>query len=396
MQDLAGIGPVERPSQLTIPPFRESKDRVGELANTREGTIPEAFGREDAEPDLDLVEPASVERREDEREAGVSLHPCLHVGMSSCVDVVADHDDRTSAIVGGNVVEEVQDPGNLPVCCYLDEYVSGSDIERGEDVAGAVAAVFELDSSNVAGASRLVWELARESLDTWLLVDAQDRLALRRPDVKRADSARFGVELGILRIQPVPNPVRLERHLPEEATDRRAADAPAVALLQEAGEFADRPAAELDADVGRRLDDERRDLLPNLRLDHRWAPPTRPVLEGLNTTLVEPLAPATDDLTVYRQRFADGLDTPKHCREQHDLGSLDQPVVGSPSPNDSFQTLAMLFLELDPVLGYRSSHPLRPRAGCSLGKPQIAHGKGVVYFLTGVGRSWIVTSETEH
>src|SRR6266545_7113794 len=109
---------------------------------------PQAFAGQDAEPDLDLIEPAAVEGCEDEGHARVGSEPRLRVGPLPRVDVVSDDHDPSSAVRGADQVEEGDHPRDLPVGGDLDEYVSGADVEGREDVARPVALVLELDTSS--------------------------------------------------------------------------------------------------------------------------------------------------------------------------------------------------------------------------------------------------------
>lgn len=98
VKDPARKRPLERMRELEIPARHEAHDRICECSDSTEGPVLEALAREDAEPDLDLVQPAPVERREDERNAVVLLQPRLRVGSSSRVDVVCDDDDPAARV----------------------------------------------------------------------------------------------------------------------------------------------------------------------------------------------------------------------------------------------------------------------------------------------------------
>src|SRR6266516_1337414 len=168
MEYLSGIGPLKGVGHVAVPVVGKSPDRGREFCDAVEGATPEALAGQDAEPDLDLIEPAAVEGREDEGHARVCDEPGLRSRSLPGVDVVSDDHDPSSAMGGADQVEEGDHPRNRPGGGDLDDHLAGADVEGREDVAGSVAIVLELDTSRSSRGHGDGGVLPRASLDTRL------------------------------------------------------------------------------------------------------------------------------------------------------------------------------------------------------------------------------------
>src|SRR6266516_3994926 len=366
MEHLPGIGPLEGVGHFAIPVVGETPDRSSKLSDAGEGATPEAFARQDAEPDFDLIEPAAVEGREDEGHAWVGSEPRLRVGPLPRVDVVSDDHDPSSAVRGPDAVEEGDHPRDLPVGGDLDDHVAGADVEGREDVARPVALVLELDTSNSSRGHRDRGVLPRASLDTRLLVHAEQDRPRRRIEVELADRGCLLVEVRVRRVEPVLDAVGFESHRPQEAAEGRAADLPAEPLPKEQRQLSKAPPREFEAELRGRLDHQRGDLLPYLRLDHRAPASTRPILQRMHAALNESPAPSTDHLPVQGEQNTDGLDAHELRGHQDHLGADHEPVARRPSLYDCQQPFPLLALERNAVLRYGPLHPLLVCVGSQL------------------------------
>jgi hypothetical protein len=95
--------------------------------------------------------------------------------------------------------------------------------------------------------------------------------------------------------------VRLERHRPQEPTDRGPTGLPPVPRPQKVLQRTDRPTSQQQPEALRRLDHQRGELLPDLGLDNRGTTSTRPVAEPVVAVAQKALQPAPDHLMVFRQ-----------------------------------------------------------------------------------------------
>src|SRR5882724_6336684 len=99
MKHAAGVGPVERAACDLDPILAEVVDRRRQRGHAGEGTMSERASGEDPEPDLDLVEPATVLRREHKPNAWVMAEPLSRRVTGARADVVRDDDDAAFTVV---------------------------------------------------------------------------------------------------------------------------------------------------------------------------------------------------------------------------------------------------------------------------------------------------------
>jgi hypothetical protein len=102
-----------------------------------------------------------------------------------------------------------------------------------------------------------------------------------------------------------------------------------------------------------------------------------------------------NDLPVNRQARADLLNAPAVVGHEHDLRSLNHPVLGRATPDERFQSLARLPIEPNPKFRYPSLHP---SFSCGFVEQQLdSAGERTgtsAYFHP--SREGIVTFETRH
>src|SRR3954464_12892946 len=121
-------GPGERIG-AGIVAFDEGIDAISDLLGRGEAGAVEGGAAEDGEPDLDLVHPGGVGRREVEADVGVPGQPPVPLRLVG-VEVVEHDMDVAARVIGDDLVHEVEelDPASTPI-------VPGPNLARG-DVKG--------------------------------------------------------------------------------------------------------------------------------------------------------------------------------------------------------------------------------------------------------------------
>src|SRR4051812_23444359 len=166
-----GFVPDER-SRVVVPGGDPGFDVGGELFHAAVSGALQLLGGQRGEPSFDEVHPRSVGRGEVEVEAAVPQQPALHrgglvgrqvvqddvhvqVGGDVAVDLVQESDEVRAGVVGADV-------GDDP---------AGGDLQRGEQVAGAVALVVVGGPGRRGGQHRQDRRRPVDRLDLRLLVD---------------------------------------------------------------------------------------------------------------------------------------------------------------------------------------------------------------------------------
>ncbi len=220
-------------------------------------------GREDApgddvaldlrEPELHLVEPGGVGRRE------VQLH--IRMGLQEGVDVfglmrgeiVEDDVDRdVTPLMGHDVGQEGDELGRRVPFGGASEHLAGARIERGVERKRPVAEVLKAVAFGAPGRQRQHRIQAIERLDCCLLIDTEDGSMLRRVQVEPDDVGGLAFErrvigghiaLESMRLQAVPRPDAGDHHMrdtegraqPSRAPVRRAVLGPAACQVKNPG-----------------------------------------------------------------------------------------------------------------------------------------------------------------
>src|SRR5690606_27344833 len=225
----------------------------------------------------------------------MTLQPIIRSGPRPSVDVVGDDNDRAPTIVAQDLVEKLDHVGDRAVRGHPREDVSSLDVECAEEVSSALAFVLELDADGLAPSHATLRVSASQRLNAWLLVETEDGRLFGRRYVQPADSGRFVVEVGIVGIEPILHAVWFERHGAEKRADRLPADLPSVSLLDVVSKTAHRPAGDGNPELLGRLNDERCEFLPDLRLDLRRAPLALAILHAIEALGQIALQPASND-----------------------------------------------------------------------------------------------------
>jgi hypothetical protein len=106
-----------------------------------------------------------------------------------------------------------------------------------------------------------------------------------------------------------------------------------------------------------RLHHQRRQLLPDVRLDLDGSTSPRSIAETVKTAVPVALEPTPNDLRIFRQRGRDLLDSFALVRHEHDARSCNFPMLGAPTPNERLESSSWFTIEPNSVLRYPSMHP---------------------------------------
>ena len=196
-EDLVGsLGPGEGMATV-VPAVDEEADGVHQLLDTDEGTAADGLPRDDAEEDLDEVQPGARGRCEVQRDAAMAGQPGLDVGVLMGCVVVDHHVQLLARVSAGHLLQEGEE---LLVAVKLIAglgHVSGGHLQGGEQGGGAVTHVVVRGSLGQAGTQGQDRRGAIEGLDLALLIDAEHDRLLRRVEVETDDVAHLGLKGGV-------------------------------------------------------------------------------------------------------------------------------------------------------------------------------------------------------
>lgn len=102
---VGGFGPRERLAAVVVG-VDVLADGVGEVGDRGEGAAAYGLAGDDAEEDLDQVEPGSRGRGEVQGDPGVLGEPCLHAGVLVGGVVVGDHVQLHPGVGFADLLEE--------------------------------------------------------------------------------------------------------------------------------------------------------------------------------------------------------------------------------------------------------------------------------------------------
>ena len=102
------------------------------MGDATEAAVDERHAGQNAEPDFNLVEPATVLGSEDETDPWVAGQPSLGGRACPGTDVVGDQNQPASEVAPNELVEKLQHVGLGPVRRHPDQHLTGLDVEGSE------------------------------------------------------------------------------------------------------------------------------------------------------------------------------------------------------------------------------------------------------------------------
>src|SRR5579872_648154 len=230
--------PGERPAEGvgldTVPMSDEAEDIVTEGRHALEAAVTQDAPLQDAEPNLDLVDPGGMQRSVDKVEpVAVLLVEPRPAGVAAVVvqvEVVPDDVDPTTLVALRERVHEGQQCTRITVPDDATEHLARADVEGREQRACPATTVLELvsDDATMTDVDRVT---ARQRLHR-LLVDAHDDGVVGRVSVEAADSLNLRTKIRVRRMEPVPHPMRAPAVGSENASDGGATHPLATAFVQ--------------------------------------------------------------------------------------------------------------------------------------------------------------------
>src|SRR5262245_30294676 len=328
----------------------EGTDRAFESFGVGEVAATKAAPLQDAEPDLNLREPARVVGQEVELDAArMGCDPVVDDGTAMDVEVVEHQMDDLAG--GDDSVEEVQEGDHLLAAALLSDLaddLSGVHVEGGQQAACPVTDVLDRAPGQLARpAQGQVGEAALEGLDAGLLVEAPDRAVAGRVHVELDDGPHLGLEVGVRLPLPIGDAVGLEAGSLEDALNGAGADGgnPAGAD-QGLGEEVTAPVGVgFQSELLRRSAGRRHHGVAFDGADPAWAAGTRGIPQARQTPLAVATTPFPDHVAAACQRAGDAAQRQALCGQENDLGSKDQALRAGRPEEDGLQVVPLLGLE---------------------------------------------------
>ena len=268
VDESAGEGPAERASLGAIPMPNEADHVAGQCRDAFEAAVAQDAALQDAEPDLDLIDPGSVQRRVHETKTIAVLlvepRPASVGPVVVHVEVVPDDVDAAAFVALRQVVHEGQERTRVTVRNDATEHLARADVEGCQQRACPAAAVLELVADDTASphVDRMT---TRQRLHRFL-VDAYDDSVLGGMLIEAADPRHLRPKVGIGGVEPVANTVRAPAARLQDSSDRTAAHSRTATLVQGVGHRLVRPhVSEGDSVVGRPLAGQLHNLAPSLQ-----------------------------------------------------------------------------------------------------------------------------------
>jgi hypothetical protein len=194
-----------------IPMVEEPKQSRFELFQAAEAGVPEDASLEDAEPDLDLIDPGSMDRRVDEVKPGpVSSVEDLPPISVMNVEVVPNHVHGTGRIALSQGIHECQEIGLSPLSTAMAKDSPCPGLEGGQQSPRPVPPILELKASWLATPGALRRIPAFQRLDARLLVDTKHRSVLWRFQIEPTDPLDLRPELWVRAMKPHSQSVRTQ------------------------------------------------------------------------------------------------------------------------------------------------------------------------------------------
>ena len=204
-EDRLGRGSPDKGPAAGVVVLDELLNPGDEFLDTFKGAPTNGPLGDEIEPDLHLIEPGGIRRREVHMIAGTRRQPAIDRRM--LVRAVVVHDQMNIEIgrhTGVHALEKAQILLVAMAALADGQDLAGGDVQGGKEGRGAVAHVVVRDAFDVADAHRQQRLGSVQSLDLALLVDAEHHGLVRRVQIESDDVAdllheeRIGGELEVV------------------------------------------------------------------------------------------------------------------------------------------------------------------------------------------------------
>lgn len=329
----------------------EAIDFSGQVLDASERAPTNGLLSNDVEPDLHLVEPGGIGRRQMGMEPGVQGQPALHPGMLVSGIVINDQMDlQVSRDVRLDMLQEVEVLLMAVPSLALSENLARGDIERGIERQGSVADIVVGHTLHIAQAHRQNGLSPVQGLDLAFFVHTKDQGVLRGVQVQPDDIPDLFDEKGVGGDLEVPLSMRLKAEgLPDPLNGRRRQG-------RGLGHRADRPVGPARRLRLERFADELGDLFVGDGAGTAWA---QLIMQASQALFPIAFLPQGHRLGAVVDLGGDLSVAQALGRHEDDPGSGDQTIRQGPRTGDGVQLLGSLL----------GKHDRLPRPSCSHGLP---------------------------
>jgi hypothetical protein len=361
-QGVAFPRPLERMGVM-IPVGDEALDAQLKVFYAVEVAQLQALSVQDREPDLDLVQPGRVRRREVELEAiPMSSVPAPRGLARVGVQVVHHQVDPPARVGVGDAIKVSKKVLLRPGWIAPPKNAPSAHVEAGEQAGRPVAHILELEASLLSDSRAQRARRALKRLDAGLLVDRQDHFAARAAHgVQLYDVPHLLVEQRISAEEPHPEAVRADVGVSKNGANRRLTDL-ANPSRGERGlrDGADRPVRPLYSEVTRIAARHRDDLVTLQRSQSGRSTRAWALIETGQAMNEEPMPPALNHVPGHAQQARDGGIAVTLRREQNDAPPEYEAVLVRPHLRFPPQATTLGPGNADAILGRRTTHDVPP------------------------------------
>lgn len=203
--------------------MNEMVDFSGQVLDAPEGASSNRLLGDHVEPDLDLVQPGGVGRRQMDVKARMQGQPALHPGVFVGGIVVDDQMNiQILRDVSVNMLKEVEILLVTMPLLALAEDLARSDIQRGKECHGPVPDIVVGHTLHVAQSHGQNGLSPVQGLNLAFLIDTEDQGIFRRIQIQADDIPDLLDEKGVGRDLEMALPVRLQAEGIPDSLDRRS------------------------------------------------------------------------------------------------------------------------------------------------------------------------------
>ena len=238
LQAIGAPGPAKRTPFNSIPVRDEAFDSLGLGARCREVAVLEDAALQDRKPDLDLVHPRCVLGRVHESKSAamscIELLPTIVDSVVVDIEVVPDDVNRPFGVATRKLVHEGHERVGASVRDHATEYARRLRVVGGQQHLRSIPNVFVLVADRPIARVDARGVFPPQHLHR-LFVYAHDHRILRRAKVESTNPLGLREELGVLALEPLPNPMWPQILEPKDAADFAHADPMTSTLGQRVG-----------------------------------------------------------------------------------------------------------------------------------------------------------------